>query len=250
MICIPGVLFMRTIISFLWILVYLIITIPAMLYMGVTHKKDPWKAEKTARFWMTILFDGLIFIAGTKVSIRGLENVPKDRAVVYVGNHRSYFDIILTYKYCNTPTSYIAKSDLQGIPFFGFWGKMMMVLFFDQKDIKASLKMILEGIERLKSGKSVFIFPEGGRNKEPELIPLREFHDGSFKLASKSGAPVIPVALKKTDDIWEAHFPWVKKAAVTITYGEPVSFSTLSAEDKKRPGNYFKNLIETMLQES
>lgn len=239
---------MRTILALLWVIVYLILAIPAMLYLRVVHKKDPWKAEKTARSWMTFLFNGLTLICGITVSVKGLEKVPKDRAVVYVGNHRSYFDIILTYKYCNHPTSYIAKSELQKIPTFGFWGKMMMVLFFDSNDIKASLKMILEGIDRLKNGKSVFIFPEGGRNKEPDLIPLRDFHDGSFRLSSKSGAPVIPVALVKTDDIWEAHFPWVRKASVTITYGEPVYFDTLSDEDKKRPGQYFQHLIESMLK--
>ena len=168
--------------------------------------------------------------------------------MLYVGNHRSYFDIILTYKLCGRPTSYIAKADLLKIPFFGIWGKLMMVLFFDQNDIKASLKMILEGIDRLKNGKSVFIFPEGGRNREKDLTPLREFHDGSFRLSSKSGAPVIPVALVKTDEIWEAHFPWVRKADITITYGEPVYFNTLSAEDQKRPGKYFQSLLESMLR--
>lgn len=238
---------MRTILSFLWIIVYVILAIPAMIYLKAVHKKDPWRAEKTARAWMSFLFDGLMLISAVKVTVKGLENVPADRSVVYVGNHRSYFDIILTYKLSNRPTSYVAKADLLKIPLFGFWGEMMMVLFFDQKDIKASLKMILEGIERLKNGRSVFIFPEGGRNREESIKPLRDFHDGSFRLASKSGAPVIPVALAKTDDIWEAHFPWVKKAAVTITYGEPVYFDTLDAEDKKRPGRYFQNLIESML---
>ena len=238
---------MRTVLALLWIVVYVIITIPAMIYLSFVHKKDPWKAEKTARFWMTLLFDGLIFLCGTKVTIEGLENVPKDRSVVYVGNHRSYFDIILTYKLSNRPTSYIAKSELQKIPFFGFWGKMMMVLFFDKKDMKASLKMILEGIDRLKNGVSVFIFPEGTRNRAPEVKPLTEFHNGSFRLASKSGAPVIPVALYKTDDIWEAHSPWAKKASVTIRFGQPVYFADLSPEDQKKPGDYFKNLVESMI---
>lgn len=238
---------MRTILALLWVVVYVIIAIPAMIYLSIVHKKDPWKAEKTARSWMTFLFNGLILISGTKLTVEGLENVPKDLAVVYVGNHRSYFDIILTYKLSNRPTSYIAKSELQKIPFFGFWGRMMMVLFFDKSDMKASLKMILDGIDRLKKGVSVFIFPEGTRNRAPEVKPLTEFHDGSFRLSSKSGAPVIPVALKKTDDIWEAHSPWVKKANVTIRFGTPVYFTDLSPEDQKHPGEYFKNLVESML---
>lgn len=238
---------MRTILAFLWLILFLILTIPVMFTLNVVHKKDPWKAERIARALITFLFNTLTFICGIDVTVNGLENVPKDRSVVYIGNHRSYFDILLTYKHCNPSTSYIAKAQLQKIPFFSTWGRIMMVLFFDQNDIKASLKMVLEGIERLKMGKSIFIFPEGGRNREPDLLPLRDFHDGSFRLASKSGAPIIPVAIVKTDDIWEAHSPWVKKAKITITYGEPVFYDTLSEEAKKRPGRYFKSLIESML---
>ncbi len=239
---------MRTIIALIWVVVYVIIAIPAMICMAFIHGKDPWKAERIARFWMSFLFRGLLFIAGTRVTVKGLEQVPKDQAVVYIGNHRSYFDIILTYALCNRPTSYVAKAELQNIPLFGLWGKMMMCLFFDPHDMKASLKMILEGINRLKSGISVFIFPEGGRNRAEALLPLNEFKDGSFRLASKSGCPVVPVALAKIDDIWEAHFPWLRKTSVTIVYGTPVYLKDLSAEDQKYPGRYFKNLVESMLE--
>ena len=63
--------------------------------------------------------------------------------------------------------------------------------------------MILEGISRLKNGISVFICPEGGRNHSKEMLPLQEFRDGSFKLASKSGWPFIPVAIYRMEDIGE-----------------------------------------------
>jgi len=240
---------MRTIIALIWLVIFVIAAIPAMIYMVIVHRKDPWKAEKTARAWISVFFRLLIKIAGTKVALNGYENVPSDQAVVYIGNHRSYFDIILTYSLCKNTTSYIAKADLRKIPLFGLWGDMMMCLFFDQSDMKASVKMILDGISRLKEGRSIFIFPEGKRNKEPGLLPLNEFRDGSFKLASRTGCPVIPVALKKIDDIWEAHSPWLKKTSVTITYGRPVYLNDLNEEEKKHPGEYFRQLITSMLEE-
>lgn len=240
---------MRTIIALIWLVLFVISAIPAMIYMVIVHKKDPWKAEKTARAWISVFFKVLTRIAGTGITIKGYENVPSDRAVVYIGNHRSYFDVILTYALCKTTTSYIAKAELRNIPLFGLWGDMMMCLFFDQSDMKASVKMILDGIARLKQGISIFIFPEGKRNKEPALLPLNEFKDGSFKLASKTGCPVIPVALKNIDDIWEAHSPWLKKTSVAITYGEPVYLNDLDDEQKKHPGEYFRRLISSMLEE-
>lgn len=238
---------MRTILALIWVVVYVILAIPAMIYMMIIHGKDPWRAEKTARAWICFLFRGLILLAGTRVTIRGLENVPEDTAVIYIGNHRSFFDVILTYAHCKRPTSYIAKAEVEKLPLFGLWGKMLMALFFDQSDMKASVKMILEAINRLKAGISIFIFPEGTRNRAPSLTPLGEFRDGSFKLASKTGCPVIPVAMAKIDDIWEAHFPWLKKTSVTITYGAPVYFADLTPEQKKYPGRYFRDLMESML---
>ncbi len=240
---------MRTIIALIWLVLFVIAAIPAMIYMVIVHKKDPWKAEKTARAWISCFFRVLVKIAGTDITVKGLENVPSDRAVVYIGNHRSYFDIILTYTLCKNTTCYIAKADLRNIPLFGLWGDMMMCLFFDQSDMKASVKMILEGITRLKQGISVFIFPEGKRNREPDLLPLNEFRDGSFKLASKTGCPVIPVALKKIDDIWEAHSPWLRKTSVTICYGPPVYFNDLEDEQKKHPGEHFRQVITSMLEQ-
>lgn len=240
---------MRTIIALIWLVIFVIAAIPAMIYMVIVHRKDPWKAEKAARAWISVFFRLLVKIAGTKAVVNGYENVPSDQAVVYIGNHRSYFDIILTYSLCKGTTSYIAKADLRKIPLFGLWGDMMMCLFFDQSDMKASVKMILEGITRLKQGRSIFIFPEGKRNKEPDLLPLNEFKDGSFKLASRTGCPVIPVALKKIDDIWEAHSPWLKKTSVTITYGRPVYLDDLNEDEKKHPGEYFRQLITSMLEE-
>ena len=242
--------YIKTIIELLWIVVFLIIAIPAMLCMLVLYKKDPVKTERIARYWITIYMNGALALSGTRPVIKGLENVPEDTSVLYVANHRSYFDIVVTYPLSKKPTSFVAKAELQNIPFFAFWGRNMQCLFFDKNDMKASMKMILEGISRLKNGISVFICPEGGRNHSKEMLPLQEFRDGSFKLASKSGCPVIPVAIYRMDDIWEAQTPWIKKAYPVVTYGKPVYIKDLSPEDQKRPGEYFKNLIEDMLRET
>ena len=71
--------------------------------------------------------------------------------------------------------------------------KNLHCLFLDRKDIKQGLKTILEGIEKVKSGISICIFPEGTRNKVNDtFLP---FHEGSFKIAEKSGCPIIPMSI-------------------------------------------------------
>ena len=106
--------------------------------------------------------------------------------------------------------------------------------------------MILAGIEHIKNGTSICIMPEGTRNYEDEMLPFKE---GSFKMAEKTGCPIVPIAMWKNDDILEAHFPWVKAKKVTVYYGEPIRIEELSKEEKKKVGVLVRSKIETMLTE-
>lgn len=241
---------MRSILIITLVILYVIVTLPALLVFYLISRKNPKKAERGVHACMNWLFKGITFLAGTKLIVKGLENVPSDKPVLYICNHRSYFDIIFTYMYCKLPTAYIAKSDLKKIPFFNIWGTLMRCLFFDRTDAKSSVKMVLEGTANLKTDTSVFIFPEGTRNKNKSELPLLEFHDGSFKMAAKSGAPIIPVAISNCAEVWEAHSPWVHAQTVKITYGKPIYIKELEPEAKKHVGEYMQKLIEEMLVSS
>ena len=117
-------------------------------------------------------------------------------------------------------------------------------LFLDRQDIKQGLKTILTGIEKIKSGISICIFPEGTRNKEKDtFLP---FHGGSFKLAEKSGCPIIPIAINNAADIFEDHAPKIKKTHVVIEYGEPIHLDQLDKETKKNLAGYVSDQIKDM----
>ena len=183
-------------------------------------------------------------ITGVRVTVLGEENVPKDRAVLYVANHRSFFDILLTYVRVPGPTGYVSKKEMEKFPLLRNWMRHLHCLFLDRGNIKQGLQTILTGIEKLKSGISIFIFPEGTRNKENDsFLP---FHAGSFKLAEKSGCPIIPIAMNNTAGIFEDHFPKIKKAHVVIEYGKPILPDTLSPEDKKNLAVYVSDQIKSM----
>ena len=239
---------MRSVLIILLYVVFVIVMLPALLVFWLIGRKNPKKAERAVHACIKWIFGATRFLAGTKITVTGLENVPKDRPVLYIGNHNSYFDIIYTYSLCVLPTSYVAKDEILKIPLFSVWGTLMRCLFFNRNDMRQAMKMILQATEYLKEDTSVFIFPEGTRNKTGKLVPLNEFHNGSFKPAQKSGAPIIPVAITGTADVWEAHMPWVRKTKVSIEYGKPIYFADLSAEEKKAIGNYVKGVIEEMLK--
>ena len=185
----------------------------------------------------------ILFIAGVRLTVIGEENVPKDRSVLYIGNHRSFFDIVITYARTPGLTGYIAKKEILKVPLLRDWMKDLYCLFLDRDDIKEGLKTILTAIEYEKQGISVAIFPEGTRNKGDgeDILP---FHDGSFKIALKSGCPIVPMTLNNSAAIFEEHFPKIKPARVVLEYGKPIETASLSREEQK---NIAQRVREEML---
>lgn len=238
----------RFILCATFLLLFLICTIPVMLLMlfiGLFSRKARDIASLRIVQWA---FRVVEFLSGVKVNVIGAENVPKDQPVLYVGNHRSYFDIILTYSRCPGLTGYIAKKEMIKFPLLNFWMMLLYCQFLDRKDVKAGFKTIMHATELVKSGISMCIFPEGTRNKVEGT--LMEFKEGSLRIASKSGCPVIPMALSHTASIFEDQFPKIRPVNVTIEYGKPIYLKELEGDDKKAPAAYCQRLIAEMLEKN
>ena len=221
---------------------FLILSIPLLIAEWIIGKFNQPLKDKTSLAIVNFGFRLILKIAGTRMIIRGEENVPTDTAVLYVANHRSFFDILVTYIRVPRPTGYVSKLEMKKFPLLSNWMQNLHCLFLDRKNIKEGLKTILTGIEKAKSGISICIFPEGTRNKENTgVLP---FHEGSFKIAEKAKVPIVPITLVNTADIFEDHFPKVKKTTIIIEYGEPIYLDKLEKEQRKFVGAYVRGIIE------
>lgn len=236
---------MRTILILLALVLFFIISLPVYLILLLFRKKYRYKTSVIAQKIVKYAFKMVLFLSGTKTIVLGTENVPKNTAVLYVSNHRSLMDIPLAYSTLPTITGFIAKIEVKKVPFLSWWMELVNCLFLDRDDLRAGMKTILNGIENIKEGYSMFVAPEGTRNHEEEMLPFKE---GSFKMAHKTNCPVIPVAISGSDDLFENSFPWVKKAITVIEYGKPLYLDTLSTEERKAIGALSRDIIATMLQ--
>ena len=231
----------RFIIIVIYLILYLVLSIPVLLAEWIIGKFNPCLKDRSSKAIVGWGFRCITRLAGTDLIIRGKENIPEDTAVLYVGNHRSYFDIVLTLSAFPRVTGYVAKVEMLKWPLLNLWMKNIHCLFLDRKNIKEGLKTILKGVEEVKNGISLCIFPEGTRNKVADtFLP---FHDGSFKIAEKGGVPVIPMVILNSAGVFEDHFPKVKKATVVIEFQPPVYLDRLEKEVKKNPGNYVSGMI-------
>lgn len=233
----------RFVLVVLWTVFFLIISIPIMLVEELIGLKWPKAKASSSQWIVNKAFAVIVFLTGSKVTILGLENVPKDRPVLYTPNHRSIFDVVITYIHCAGQTGYVAKKEIQKVPLLNVWMYFMNCQFLDRSDLRAGLKMINRCAELIKGGTSICIFPEGTRNKT-EDIDVQEFHEGSFKIAEKTGCAVVPVVINNTENIFESHFPKMKPAHVIIEYLEPIETKDMSKEEVRKLGAKVHDVIE------
>ena len=147
---------------------------------------------------------GILKVTGVSLSVEGLENIPKDTPCVFVGNHRSYYDIPILLTALDAPHGILAKEELEKIPLLNRWMKLLGCVFVKRDDIRASVKALNDATAIVESGRSFVIFPEGTRYKGEEG-GAGEFKAGAFRIAIKTGVPVVPVAISGARGLFEGH---------------------------------------------
>ena len=237
----------RTILIVLYLVIFFIIGIPLSLVEAILGRIDTSKRERFAFRYICWGCSCIRFLSGMQLTMIGYEKVPKDTAVLYVANHRSFFDVIALFPYLNNTTGFVAKKELLKIPFLRQWMKYVNCEFLDRDNIKQGLKTILSCIATVKRGCSMFIFPEGTRSSGTELL---EFKGGSFKIAEKSGCLIVPIAIANTDDVFENHKPYVRKTQVTIEFGDPIDIKALPKEEQRQIGTRVQALVAGMLEKN
>lgn len=181
---------------------------------------------------------GMIYIwfkIYNRLEIIGLENIPKDEPLIFVGNHRTYIDPPLIVVTAKRDMRFLAKEELYNNKFLAFlgWAFEAIPVKRNEKDVSA----IKESLKSLKNGMSIALFPEGTRNG---LAKGEKAKDGVAFFAVRSGAKVIPCGIKGG----------IKgNRKLTITYGKPLDFTQYKgSKDKevldKITDEIMKNIIE------
>lgn len=234
-----------------FLFLYFLIGIPIWGILWIVGRFDERKKQRMALAMVKGGFRCILTLcSATKTTVIGKDRIPADQAVLYVGNHRSYFDILIIYTLVPDLTGFVAKKEMERIPCLSTWMKLVNCLFLDRNDMKQGLKTILEGIEKLKSGISICIFPEGTRNSGDDETVLMPFKEGSLKMAEKSGCLIVPVAMNHNSAIFEDHMPKVKPVHTVIEFGEPIDPKKLSKEEKKFLGAYTRDRITEMVKKN
>ena len=233
----------RLILLAIFLIIYFLISLPIQFAEFIIEKFHMDFRNKSSLAFVRFGLHCVCFLSGVKLEVNGYENIPQDKAVLFIGNHTSVFDVIVTYPLMKRPTGYIAKKEIKKIPFLSWWMYFVNCIFLDRKDPRQGLKSVLDAADMIKNGISIFLFPEGTRSKD---CKLGAFKDGGFKIATKSKCPIIPVGIQGTYNIFERQFPLIKSSKVVINFGKPVYTETLDRSETKQLPETIKQKVKEL----
>jgi 1-acyl-sn-glycerol-3-phosphate acyltransferase len=179
-----------------------------------------------SRFWARIMMK----ICGVKLETRGLEKVDQSNNYVFVGNHLSFMDTPVVLATIPQQFLFLVNVRFVKLPFLGWHLQRTGHLAVDAADMRASLKVMTEAAKRIEDRKlSVLLFPEGTRSKDGTM---KEFKEGAAYIAIKSGATVVPFALRGTAEIIAVGSLHVRPGKVQFLVGDPISTAGLTLKDR------------------
>src|SRR6266403_32857 len=169
----------------------LLIFAPPVLLLGILFKRQDWIywwANWGARNWLRL--------TGVKVNVTGCEHLDSNQTYVFVSNHQSYLDAAPLFAFTGRQMGMVAKKELLKAPILGYGMGFVNVIAIDRSNRERAVESLRVATERLRSGLSFGVCPEGTRAQPGEMLPFKK---GAFHMAVQAGVPIVPIALKNSD---------------------------------------------------
>ncbi|WP_411682132.1 lysophospholipid acyltransferase family protein [Clostridium thailandense] len=229
---------------YIYFAVYLLIsTITGRTKLFFMKKKSKELAEKYAYKKIQDISNHVLRKSKTNTLVEGRENIPEGPCL-FVSNHQAIFDAFLLIAGIDKLTGFIAKKEIKKIPLVGSWLRENETVYIDRENIREGMKAINKGVENLKKGRSMIIFPEGTRSLKSEM---GEFKKGSMKLALKANVPIVPITIDGTYRVLEVGNQ-VRGNSIKLMFHKPLYLNNLSDEDKKNLAQILHDIIESGLK--
>ncbi len=177
-----------------------------------------------ARLWSWLILK----TAFSPVEVIGLDRLDTSRPRVYALNHISALDIPVIYTSLRFPFRIVAKRELFRYPFMGWHLKRSGQIPVDRDDAHSSLRSLARGVETLRHGMPLVVFPEGGRSSTGQVKP---FLPGAFFIAIRAQVEVVPMAVVGTYEVLPMDSFHIRPGRIQLLAGEPIPTAGLKPRD-------------------
>jgi 1-acyl-sn-glycerol-3-phosphate acyltransferase len=197
----------------------------AILYGLVFRRDQDTPLSWARRFWGA----GLVRVARCRL-VQHPGFIPEPgKPYFYVMNHQSLFDIVVAFVSIPVNLRYIAKKSLRVIPFLGWYMSVVGMIFIDRKNREEAVRSLDEACQKIRSGKSILVYPEGTRSRDGFILPFKK---GPFVMALQAGVPIVPVAIEGCQNLLERDSLVIKGGRVDIAIGQPIPTTGLSLAER------------------
>jgi 1-acyl-sn-glycerol-3-phosphate acyltransferase len=182
--------------------------------MIIVPNGDPllWFARRWARL--------ILATSGVRVVAHGVSRIPEGRPCVYMSNHQSHFDVLALIVTLPGQYRILAKRELFYIPVFGWAIWLAGLIPVDRENRDRAIQSIERAAGKVRAGHSILIFAEGTRSPDGALHRLKK---GGFHLAMRSGAPIVPIAIRGSRDILPKGALRPNRGVIEVEISDPVS---------------------------
>lgn len=211
------------------LIMFMLVTTPLTIYYFILLSVGGRKYAKTC-IWINCHYASplLLKLFGVKLFVHHKERISKDKTYVFVSNHGTHIDVLANASACPLPPKFLAKSELKNFPIFGFMVSMLGILV-DRKSKESREKSMQYMVNELAIGNSIFLYPEGTRNRTPE--PLKEFKDGAFRAAILAQVPIAVQTIVGARKINKQSGLHLKPGTVHVYWGNPIETKGLTLDD-------------------
>ena len=178
--------------------------------------------------------------------VTGLENIPQENGFMLYANHQGMFDVLAIAATCDNPLGAVLKKELYNVPFLHQIALCTNSFAMDREDVRQSLTVIQNVTEEVKKGRNYLIFPEGTRSRNGN--EMLEFHGGSFRCATKSKCPILPIALVDSYKVLDEKGS--KPVRLQIHYLKPIPYEEYAGMKPAEVAQLVRSRIEEKVKES
>ncbi len=179
------------------------------------------------------------------LQVTGRENIPQENGFMLYANHQGLFDVLAIAATCDNPIGAVLKKELYDIPFLHQIAVCTKSYAMDRENVRQSLTVIQNVTEEVKKGRNYLIFPEGTRSRKGN--EMLEFHGGSFRCATKSKCPIVPIALVDSFKVLDQKGS--KPVAVQLHYLEPIYYEEYGSMKAAELAALVRGRIEAKVRE-
>jgi 1-acyl-sn-glycerol-3-phosphate acyltransferase len=184
--------------------------------------------DNAARRWAK----AILWAAGVRVILDGVENLLTDGPQIVVSNHQSWFDVFVLAAHLPVRYRFVAKQELGSIPVFGRSWKSCGHVSVDRGNREAAVEALDQAWREVREDRlTMILFAEGTRSLDGRLQPFKK---GAFVLAVQGQVPIVPVAVVGSREIMAKGATRVRPGLVTVRIGTPIPTEGSTIRDRNR----------------